>query len=411
MRILILVFLSVPGIFIFSCGVINPDHEVQERKNPIDSVIVEIERYYELPDMKFEVYDYSSGQCNFLIGANGNFLTTDRYSRILYEVDRHTGEFKVLFTAPDHRICLRKVLNSGTLLMFVYNDTSLSEKQLWRSTDLSYTKFENVLNLGDTRPGYSSHGIAQGEDSAILLGEYTAGKADSIRPHENLWRSLDDGRSWIICHSFTRRGFQPPGDIDYIRHIHVVEYDPYSKLFWIGTGDENNDCQVYTTKDGTKLKLIGRGYDKGYSDLDDGQVWRAISFVFRPDCVLWGMDGYYKGNAHIVRYDRIKKDYQLIYTRKELGVFFYSGKVKSSWSDDQEIAFFGNSETPSCIYFTYDFKRIHTAFKFSQQYRTRFIELDEKDRILIYCGGKLEKSGNCEGKIHAAVLKVTPVAK
>ena len=79
-----------------------------------------------------------------------------------------------------------------------------------------------------------------------------------------------------------------------IRHIHTVDLDPYSKLLWVSTGDENSECMIGVLNPDTgDFNIIGQG----------SQKWRVVSFAFRPDAVYWGTDSH-SGKNQIWCYDR-----------------------------------------------------------------------------------------------------------
>ncbi len=79
-----------------------------------------------------------------------------------------------------------------------------------------------------------------------------------------------------------------------IRHIHLVQKDPFTGKLWIATGDYGEECRIAWTDDGFKnLNIIGYG----------DQSWRATCLIFTPEAVLWGMDSPWE-HASIIRWDR-----------------------------------------------------------------------------------------------------------
>ena len=85
-----------------------------------------------------------------------------------------------------------------------------------------------------------------------------------------LIKSDDDGQSWEELYSFTN-----------IRHIHFVQYDPYSNGVWVGTGDRDDESALYFSKD--------RG-ETFVAILSGDQKYRAVSLIFTPDYIYWGSD-------------------------------------------------------------------------------------------------------------------------
>ena len=82
-----------------------------------------------------------------------------------------------------------------------------------------------------------------------------------------------------------------------IRHVHTVDPDPHSGKLWVSTGDEDAECRIMILdpQSGT-AEIVGQG----------GQMWRSVSFAFRPEAVYWGSDDPLGANQ-IWRYDRATK--------------------------------------------------------------------------------------------------------
>ncbi|MCH8538761.1 MAG: hypothetical protein LAT66_13450 [Alkalimonas sp.] len=82
-----------------------------------------------------------------------------------------------------------------------------------------------------------------------------------------------------------------------IKHVHAIRYDSYRNRLWVTTGDQDHECAIYYTDDEfVTLHKLGGG----------DQSWRAISLLFYPDCIEWGMDAGKDAPAdainHIYRY-------------------------------------------------------------------------------------------------------------
>ena len=87
-----------------------------------------------------------------------------------------------------------------------------------------------------------------------------------------------------------------------IRHIHLVQKDPFTGRLWIATGDYGPECRIAWTDDGFKsLHTIGTG----------DQSWRATCLFFTREAVLWGMDGPWE-QACIIRWDRQSEERDFI---------------------------------------------------------------------------------------------------
>jgi hypothetical protein len=97
-----------------------------------------------------------------------------------------------------------------------------------------------------------------------------------------------------------------------VRHIHVVEKDPYSDFLWISTGDLDLECMIALLDPYTKeLRTIGHS----------SQEWRTVSFAFRPEAVYWGTDNHLGGNQ-IWRFDRATGATQMV--SEVIGPVYYN---------------------------------------------------------------------------------------
>lgn len=68
-----------------------------------------------------------------------------------------------------------------------------------------------------------------------------------------------------------------------IRHIHALQFDPYTGKLWIATGDRDEENLIgyfEPSANGPELRVIATG----------GQFARAVSLIFTPDYVYWGTD-------------------------------------------------------------------------------------------------------------------------
>lgn len=164
---------------------------------------------------------------------------------------------------------LRK-LESGTLLV-------IADRKIFRSENGEFkTVFHFRKGFGPLREGW-----CEDDKWNCYLGEYFLNnKRDTPI---NLLKSSDDGQTWDIIRS-----------IHSIRHIHCVQYDPFCKKIWLGTGDRDNECSISFSKDeGQSWIKIGSG----------DQMFRTVSFLFTEDYVYWGSDAPTRQN-YIYRYVR-----------------------------------------------------------------------------------------------------------
>jgi len=112
------------------------------------------------------------------------------------------------------------------------------------------------------------NGFCEDEKGNVYVGEYFL---NNSRKHPvKLLKSTDGGRSWEVVYSFWN-----------IRHIHCVQYDPFSKMIWIGTGDRDKECFIgFSEDEGENWTIIGSG----------DQKFRTTSLLFTEDYVYWGTD-------------------------------------------------------------------------------------------------------------------------
>jgi hypothetical protein len=119
--------------------------------------------------------------------------------------------------------------------------------------------------------GVMPFGIAVDDDGRVYYGEYVT------RPLEDgetiaLFRSDDNGRSFKIVYEF-------PDLV--VRHIHNVQWDPFDKVVWMGTGDGDEQSRVGYSKDlGRSFLWVGQG----------SQDFRTTAFVFTEASVDWLSD-------------------------------------------------------------------------------------------------------------------------
>ncbi|MCD4652368.1 hypothetical protein K8T06_00350 [bacterium] len=130
-------------------------------------------------------------------------------------------------------------------------------------------KWRVVENIrAGNKPAFN--GLEVCPNGQVYYAEY------SLNPHRNtpckLYSSDDHAESFHEVYSF------PAGKI---RHIHFIQWDPFEKCLWMGTGDRNSENRIMKSHDkGVTWEEIGFG----------SQQWRAIGLVFKSDAVYWGTD-------------------------------------------------------------------------------------------------------------------------
>jgi hypothetical protein len=166
---------------------------------------------------------------------------------------------------------LRRLLRLG-----IHNLLVLKSGNLLVSTSgwlhLSEDKGRTFLPVHKIRVGRKPlhRGICEDNCGDVYYGEYYLNP--KRKEKVNLYKSTDNGRSFQVIQSF------PAGTI---RHIHFVQYDPYTDQIWIGTGDRDKECFIAYSEDGGKtFHKIGEG----------SQSWRAVSLIFTEKYLYWGSD-------------------------------------------------------------------------------------------------------------------------
>lgn len=115
-------------------------------------------------------------------------------------------------------------------------------------------------------------------DGTVYLGEYPLDGTTTPR----IRRSDDHGQTWSTV-----------TELDGVRHVHAVQRDPFTGDLWVTTGDADAECQIGRLQGG-EFRPVGGG----------SQDWRAVSLVFTPSAVLWGMDCVYATENRIQKLSR-----------------------------------------------------------------------------------------------------------
>lgn len=128
---------------------------------------------------------------------------------------------------------------------------------------------------------------------AIYYGEYDISNDKALT---HVYRSVDDGATWQIFHSFP--GFAS-GSADKVRHVHSIQWDHVMQRIIIMTGDSDPAAGMYRVKadnTGAEPMLLNRDVP---SILDGA---RAIGLIPFPDYLCWTGDS--TGNPWLMRIAR-----------------------------------------------------------------------------------------------------------
>ena len=168
-----------------------------------------------------------------------------------------------------------------------------SGEHIYHSRDFSDWSVSNSL-----RSKTLKHGFAQSKDNRgterLFAGEYSTEKAN---PH-SVYRGVLSGSQalWdeVLRFDSLQDFYDSGGNLTSVRHIHVVETDPYTGDVWVGTGDADEHSRLYYSPDnGESFTLVGVG----------SQKYRTLSMWFTEDYVYWNMDSE-RAEQHVYRLPR-----------------------------------------------------------------------------------------------------------
>lgn len=223
-------------------------------------------------------------RCPLLVNSDGNLLckgtSTGGGGGALYISEDSGVTDTLLYTFPGtHFLTELFQTRAGTYIGLVaWWSIPLAASQFYiaRSTDL--VNWANVFDMGYST--WLRDGICEDDDGNVYIGEYnTVEGTTDIR----LLKSMDDGQNWTTVYLFTELE---------IRHIHCIQFDPYTGLLWMGCGDSNAQSRIGTSLDGTEWTWVDQGSQRA----------RTCGFLFTESHVNWGMDT--DVNPYMVRYNR-----------------------------------------------------------------------------------------------------------
>ncbi|HEX2946614.1 MAG TPA: sialidase family protein [Clostridia bacterium] len=139
-----------------------------------------------------------------------------------------------------------------------------TDYRLYRSTDKGVNWTEVLAFTGQLN--ILGYGAAEHPTWGLYIAEYKMDN-DAV-PYVYLHRSTDDGATWAIAKQWNHVKLGTGAED--IRHMHFVQYDPYENCMWAGTGDEDSQCRLYKSTDGSTWTIFGSGTQK----------WRAVSILF-----------------------------------------------------------------------------------------------------------------------------------
>jgi len=121
------------------------------------------------------------------------------------------------------------------------------------------------------------------------FGEYTL----NLKKNEvNIFRT-SDGENWEIIYSFPKKS---------IKHIHLLQFDPYTEKIWFSTGDADSECLFgYANDDFSEVEIAGKNH----------QDWRCLELLFSVEKIYWGTDNP-NGQNWLISLDRSTNTLQKI---------------------------------------------------------------------------------------------------
>lgn len=137
-----------------------------------------------------------------------------------------------------------------------------------------------VLDIGTKYCHSTAHNmdscVSKDNNSRItMFAEY--GKDD---PYEYyVWKTIDKGVTWQKV--FTKKGGNGVYGGGEIKHFHTMQVDPFTKDWWLSSGDIDGHCNIWRSQDeGVSWNLL----------FNDGQTTRLLGFVFEKNEIYYGMD-------------------------------------------------------------------------------------------------------------------------
>lgn len=179
-------------------------------------------------------------------------------------------------------------LSDGTLLMCVQLTSNSQQAKIIRSTDsgatwtavytfqadpVGSTLLDNYSWFEDVPPAVGgTYANCPNNPGVVYMAEYGEGAGATM----NILESTDYGATWTSIYQFTD-----------IRHIHLIQRDPYTGRMWCGTGDTNTQSRLgYSTDNGVTFTWVFRG-ENGTEEYNRA---RATFLMFDATYMYWGSD-------------------------------------------------------------------------------------------------------------------------
>ena len=143
---------------------------------------------------------------------------------------------------------------------------------IYVSTDL-----KNWKKIYSKKRGIKSSMVIIPEKKRLMFIEYTEGK---VRDKHTIYSY--DYNSCLLEQKYTfGSSTDTVQSLNKVRHIHLIQKDPYTGDVYVGTGDEDSESMILRSIDGgDTFYVLGRG----------SQLWRTLAFIFTPTDIFWNVD-------------------------------------------------------------------------------------------------------------------------
>ena len=203
----------------------------------------------------------------------------------------------------------------------------IANSRVYRYNMKSFELTESHLTFPGSRPLTISKDVY----GNVYLGEYYS---NPRRNPVNIYRSSDGGKGWDKIN-----------EIREIRHIHGIFYDNYSNLYWVTTGDSDDESGIWMTMNVA---------DKFRKFIGGSQQTRAIHLLFSQNYIYFGSDTpnqpnyIFRINRKTKHIDRLQKVDSSVFWGCKIGNnLFFSTAIETSkinntkeaciwWSPDGE---------------------------------------------------------------------------
>lgn len=167
------------------------------------------------------------------------------------------------------------VTKTGAILVLWDNTTT--NTKIMRSGDGGIT-FTEVYDFGYWTE-VLENSWCEHPTLGVFFGEYRIQDSATNPADIILIKSSNDGVTWTIAKSWTHA--YPTSTAGSVRHVHLVQYDPWQNYVWVSTGDSDEQIHNYYTSDGINFVDIGGG----------SQNWRTTCFIFDRTYIYMLPDG------------------------------------------------------------------------------------------------------------------------